>query len=143
MKEVNQRTIPVQLIFFGLSLVVFVYVFLINAWVVDDAYITFRTVDNFLHGYGLRWNVDERVQVYTHPLWMLVMVVGSFITSDVFFTSIALSFFCSLGAILIVVVTMTQRFRVHTGSSHSCPVRWQNRRSAGCRFPQTDCRPRW
>lgn len=114
MKEVNQRTIPVQLIFFGLSLVVFVYVFLINAWVVDDAYITFRTVDNFLHGYGLRWNVDERVQVYTHPLWMLVMVVGSFITSDVFFTSIALSFFCSLGAILIVVVTMTQRFRVHT-----------------------------
>ena len=26
----------------------FSYVFVANAWVVDDAYITFRTVDNFI-----------------------------------------------------------------------------------------------
>jgi hypothetical protein len=40
-----------------------------KAWVCDDAYITFKTVDNFVEGYGLRWNVLERVQVHTHPLW--------------------------------------------------------------------------
>ena len=43
-----------------------------TAWVGDDAYFTFRTIDNFVHGYGLRWNIAERVQAYTHPLWMLL-----------------------------------------------------------------------
>ena len=44
-----------------------------NAWLSDDAYITFRTVDNVVNGYGLTWNVVERVQAYTHPLWMLLL----------------------------------------------------------------------
>jgi hypothetical protein len=43
-------------------LLMLLYVLVVNAWVVDDAYITFRTIDNFLNGYGLRWNVAERVQ---------------------------------------------------------------------------------
>lgn len=46
----------------------------ITSWVGDDALITLRTVDNFLNGYGLRWNVHERVQVYTHPLWMFLLI---------------------------------------------------------------------
>ena len=40
------------------------------AWICDDAYIGFRVADNFAHGYGLTWNVAERVQVYTCPLWI-------------------------------------------------------------------------
>jgi len=43
-------------------------VFFRTAWVCGDAYITFRTIDNLVHGYGLRWNVDERVQAFTHPV---------------------------------------------------------------------------
>lgn len=50
------------------------YFMLKVSWLADDAYITLRTVDNLLHGFGLRWNVIERVQVYTHPLWMLVLI---------------------------------------------------------------------
>jgi arabinofuranosyltransferase len=46
-----------------------------TAWVADDAYISFRTVHNFLEGHGLRWNVAERVQSYTHPLWLLVVTL--------------------------------------------------------------------
>jgi arabinofuranosyltransferase len=49
-------------------LALFAVVLCRTAWVGDDAYITFRTVDNLVHGYGARWNVDERVQAYTHPL---------------------------------------------------------------------------
>jgi len=30
-----------------------------TAWVSDDAYMTFRTVDNFVQGHGLRWNVAD------------------------------------------------------------------------------------
>jgi hypothetical protein len=39
----------------------------------DDAYITLRTVDNWVNGRGLVWNTAERVQTYTHPLWMLLL----------------------------------------------------------------------
>jgi hypothetical protein len=53
-----------------LALAVFAIVVVRTSWLSDDAYITLRTVDNFVSGYGLRWNVAERVQTYTHPLWM-------------------------------------------------------------------------
>jgi arabinofuranosyltransferase len=43
-----------------------------RAWIADDAFITWRVIDNFVGGYGLRWNADERVQVFTHPLWALL-----------------------------------------------------------------------
>jgi arabinofuranosyltransferase len=46
-----------------------------SAWVSDDAYITLRSVDNWIHGFGLRWNADERVQAFTHPLWMLALTL--------------------------------------------------------------------
>ena len=32
-------------------------------WITEDAYISFRTIDNFLHGHGLTWNPGgERVE---------------------------------------------------------------------------------
>jgi arabinofuranosyltransferase len=78
-------------------LLVFTYVFLANAWIGDDAFITFRVVDNFLHGYGLTFNPDERVQAYTHPLWMLLLSVVYPLTFELFYTTIALSYaLCSL-----------------------------------------------
>ena len=51
----------------------FLLLLLRTAWLDDDAYITFRTVDNFLNGLGLRWNVVNRVQAFTHPLWMFAV----------------------------------------------------------------------
>jgi len=63
----------------------------VRAWVTEDAYISFRTVDNFVHGYGLRWNVDERVQAFTHPLWVLVLIPFYWLTREIFFTSMAVS----------------------------------------------------
>ncbi len=79
----------------GLLLLVAV---LSSAWVCDDAYISFRTLDNLLHGYGLRWNVDERVQSFTHPLWLLLHAPFAALTGEVFFTTLALSLLCTLGA---------------------------------------------
>jgi arabinofuranosyltransferase len=60
--------------FLGIVLVLlFVFIAVRNAWVSDDAYITFRTVENFRAGYGLGYNVNVRVQAFTHPLWMLLL----------------------------------------------------------------------
>ena len=68
------------------------------AWVCDDAYITFRTVENAVAGQGLRWNVADRVQTYTHPLWMGLMVAGRGLAGELYFTSMAVGAACALAA---------------------------------------------
>jgi arabinofuranosyltransferase len=50
-----------------------------NAWISDDAFITFRSVENFLAGYGMGFNPFVRVQSFTHPLWMLLLSFVYFI----------------------------------------------------------------
>lgn len=80
----------------------FIIVVLRNAWVSDDAYITFRTVDNFVNGLGLTWNAGERVQAYTHPLWMFLISSVYLFTREAFYTSIFLSATITLLAIIIL-----------------------------------------
>ncbi len=73
----------------------FVVILLRNAWLCEDAFITYRVVDNWTHGYGLRWNTVERVQVYTHPLWTLLLCAVHVVFGDMYFCAIALSLACS------------------------------------------------
>jgi arabinofuranosyltransferase len=80
----------------------FIVTLLRHAWVSDDAYITFRTIDNFVHGHGLRWNVSERVQSYTHPLWMMLFTPAYFLTRETFYTAIVFSAVISLAAVWLV-----------------------------------------
>ncbi len=61
------------------------------AWVTEDAFITLRTIDNAVHGHGLRWNIDERVQSFTHPLWLLLILPIYAITQEGYFTLLILS----------------------------------------------------
>ncbi|CAN7665098.1 hypothetical protein LJR260_005041 [Variovorax paradoxus] len=63
-----------------------------TAWVSEDAFITFRTVSNALGGYGLTWNPIERVQAFTHPLWLALLLPFTALSGDPYWTSIALSF---------------------------------------------------
>lgn len=74
-----------------------------NAWMSDDAYITLRTVDHFVEGRGLTWNPGERVQAYTHPLWMLCLSGVYFITGEEYFSSIGLSLLVTLGALVCMI----------------------------------------
>ena len=89
----------------------FVVVLLRTAWMCDDAYITLRVADNAVHGFGLRWNVAERVQAYTHPLWMLLLLPLYAITRETFFTSLTLSVVCSLAAVAIVALYIARSAR--------------------------------
>ena len=74
-----------------LALFVFVVICFRSAWMADDAYITLRTVDNFVNGHGLTWNVAERVQAYTHPLWMFLLTAFYVFTREAYFTTLVLS----------------------------------------------------
>ena len=80
---------------------VFTVVMLRCDWLSDDAYITFRTVENFVDGHGLRWNVAERVQTYTHPLWMLLLSGIYWLTREFYYTAIALSALLSIATVLL------------------------------------------
>jgi arabinofuranosyltransferase len=91
-----------QLALVALSGALFTLVVFRNAWLNDDAYITFRTVDNFIRGDGLTWNPAERVQAYTHPLWMFALSLAYLFTHEAFFTSLALSMALSLAAVLLI-----------------------------------------
>jgi arabinofuranosyltransferase len=88
-----------------ISSLLFLYaiVVLITAWLSDDAYITFRCVDNFLNGYGLTWNITERVQAYTHPLWMFILSFAVFLRAEFYFTSLAVSILFSLAAYYLIL----------------------------------------
>ncbi len=94
---------PVILVF----AVLFGVVLIRTAWVTDDAYITLRTVDNFVSGRGLTWNPDERVQAYTHPLWMFALAGAYALTHESFLTTIAVSMCVSLAAFLTISAKIT------------------------------------
>ncbi|WP_180013438.1 hypothetical protein [Acinetobacter sp. YH16031] len=87
---------------FPFIILVFSILYLFSAWVADDAYITFRTIENFHNGYGLRWNIDERVQSYTHPLWMLNLLIGKYIIDDLYYLVIILGFSYTLLTLYIL-----------------------------------------
>jgi len=76
---------------------------LASAWIHEDAYITFRVIENFLHGRGLTWNPAERVQVYTHPLWLLVLTPLTALTGESYFTSLALTALLTLVTFHLVI----------------------------------------
>jgi arabinofuranosyltransferase len=84
------------------SIIIFALVVVKTAWMSDDAYITLRTVDNVVNGYGLTWNPGERVQTYTHPLWMLLITGFYFVTREAYYTVLALSIFLSILAVLLL-----------------------------------------
>ena len=67
--------------FFYISIfILFLFLFLIQAWIVDDARMTFRQVVNFVEGYGIVWNFGERLQTFTHPLWFFVLSAVHFLS---------------------------------------------------------------
>ena len=87
--------------------IIYVFVFVIflimvrTAWVADDAFLTMRTVDNFVNGYGLRWNILERVQIYTHPLWMFLLSGFYYFIRDPFIVFYGLTILLSLVTIYL------------------------------------------
>lgn len=71
-------------------------------WVTDDAFITFKSVLNFVGGDGPVFNIGERVQSFTHPLWFLFLSFGGLLDINLFFFSILLGVFFSLALLLVI-----------------------------------------
>jgi len=87
----------------GLSLALVAVLLIRTAWLSDDAYITLRTIDNFVNGYGLRWNVAERVQSFTHPAWLLLITPFYAVTHEAYYTVLTLQILLTLGTVWLLV----------------------------------------
>lgn len=87
---------PSRIAFLALATLALTLVY--TAWLGDDCYFTLRTVQNFLAGEGLRWNRFERVQAYTHPLWMFLLSGAIGLTGEHYLTTIAVGLACTLAA---------------------------------------------
>ena len=46
-----------------------------HVWVTEDAFIDFRVVQHLLAGHGPVFNVGERVEAYTNPLWVALLTI--------------------------------------------------------------------
>ncbi len=97
-------------LFLIITILLFLVVLIRNSWIGDDAYITFRTVDNFVNGYGLTWNVAERVQAFTNPLWTLFLSGFYFFTGEIYYTSIFVSIALSLALMILLSFKMSINF---------------------------------
>jgi arabinofuranosyltransferase len=82
-----------------LAAALYVVVLVRTAWLCEDSYIALRTVDNFVSGRGLTWNVVERVQTFTCPLWVLLVSAVYYFTREPFYTTIGVSLGCSLATV--------------------------------------------
>jgi len=89
-------------------LVIFIALLVQTSWVEEDAFITLRTSDNFIHGYGLRWNVAERVQTFTNPLWMFLLAGTHALIKNPYIALILLSMTVSSLAIFILLINIPQ-----------------------------------
>jgi arabinofuranosyltransferase len=76
------------------------------AWLGDDAFITFRSVENLVHGHGPVWNVGERVQTYTHPLWYWLLCLVRWCSGECEWTTMGLGILLSAGAMAAVALRL-------------------------------------
>lgn len=74
-------------------------------WLGDDAFITLRTVENLVGGNGARWNVADRVQTYTHPLWFLLLAGARALTGELMATTLVVSLLLSGAAFALILAS--------------------------------------
>jgi hypothetical protein len=86
------------------------YELVLTAWLNDDSIFTIRTILNWLDGYGPVFNIGERVQAYTHPLWFLVLSLFLGISNSIYLAVFLVSLALSLATVAIVIGRISTSF---------------------------------
>jgi arabinofuranosyltransferase len=84
----------------------FIFILIQRAWLSDDAFISFRTIDNLLNGYGLVWNIEDRVQTFTHPLWLFLLALTSLASQELVFTTLWISIALTFMTVLLFITRL-------------------------------------
>jgi len=86
----------------ALAVLAAVAVFVKNAWVSEDAYIIFRSIEQLFAGHGPVWNPHERVQVFTSPLWFWTLAAVRVFSSHVFLNAIGMGLVLWLACLVVI-----------------------------------------
>ncbi|HEU4939121.1 MAG TPA: hypothetical protein VFT39_21885 [Vicinamibacterales bacterium] len=95
----------------AIATVIFAVILFRTAWISDDAAITLRTVLNVTHGFGLTFNIAERVQTYTHPLWMGLLTIGYLLIGNVYIATFAIGMILSAVAFWLALTRAVSAFQ--------------------------------
>lgn len=97
----NRKNTKSNLLFL-FAFLIGIAIYIKNAWVSEDAYILFRSLEQLFTGNGPVWNPHERVQVFTSPLWYVILTIPRIFSSDVYLNAIILSFLLWILTIFIL-----------------------------------------
>lgn len=86
--------------------IAFLFVVLKNAWICDDAYIIFRSIEQLFAGHGPIWNPHERVQAFTSPLWFWVLSVPRIFSHDVYLNAFLVSVLLAVPTLVLIRRTL-------------------------------------
>jgi len=88
-------------------------------WVCDDAFITFRYVENWLNGLGMVYNPGEYVEGYTNFLWLLLLSAVNYLGLNIVDYSQYLGILFFTGIILFVNLSS---YRFTKGGDYLIPL---------------------
>jgi arabinofuranosyltransferase len=111
MTEKSPTTISVSgqapSLYFAIAAAVIVAVYLVltivNSFLCDDAYITFRYAKHLAAGMGPVFNAGERVEGYSSFLWMILMAMVIKLGGRPEFWSLFCSQVCGVGIIILII----------------------------------------
>ena len=70
-------------------------------WMTDDAFILVRIVRNVLSGHGPVFNIMERVEAYTSPLWLSILSALGTLKLPLEYAAVFLGLLCTLGGVYL------------------------------------------
>ncbi len=78
------------------------HVALYKGFIVDDAFITFRYIQQWVHGNGLVYNVGDRVEGYSNFLWIVLLAPLAHLGLDLVLAAKGVGLLLSLLTLLLV-----------------------------------------
>jgi hypothetical protein len=111
----RQRLVEVAIVAFSVLAAIRVL------WLCDDAFVSFRYADNLRAGHGPVWNVGERVEGITNPLWTLWIAFGELVGwhAETWSTTWGVVAFGGTCALLVLA---SRRWRATTERSPGLPL---------------------
>ena len=86
-----------------ICVIVFAAIVVLHAWIADDAYHGFIMSKNFMDGNGLVYNIGERTNASTTPLWLLLTTLLSCVTRHIEYTALAICVIASVTAFYLLI----------------------------------------
>jgi arabinofuranosyltransferase len=87
-----------------------------HRWIIDDGFINLRAVHQVVAGHGPVLNAGERVEVFTSPLWLAVLVVGDVVAPlRLEWVAVVLSIGCAVGGIAFAIAGSARLSRDEAG----------------------------